>query len=221
MTALELVSNDIRALNINARCDLTFDLFDEHKVTHLPVVDENEMFCGMISENDAYDLDKPDSKFKDISRLLSPLFVEETDHVFKVITLMTKSNSNCVAVITTKKRYLGTITADVLMKVIGDTALVSDVGGVLELEMNSFDYSLAEISRLVESNNAKILGSYIRNVPDSKKIFVTLKINKTDLSPIIQTFTRYEYDVSASYFQSPNGDSLQDRFDNLINYLNL
>lgn len=221
MTALELVSNDIRALDINDRCDLTFDLYDEHKVTHLPVIDKNEMFCGMISENDAYDVERPDTKFKEISRLLSPLYVEETDHVFKVITLMTKSNSNCLAVVTPKKRYLGTITSDVLMKVIGDTALVSDAGGVLELEMNSFDYSLAEISRLVESNNARILGSYIRNVPDSKKIFVTLKINKTDLSGIIQTFTRYEYEISASYFQAPNGDALQDRYDNLINYLNL
>lgn len=221
MTALELVSKDIRALDINDRCDLTFDLYDEHKVTHLPVIDENEMFCGMIGENDAYDVEQPDTKFKEISRLLAPLYVEETDHVFKVITLMTKSNSNCVAVITPKKRYLGTITSDVLMKIIGDTALVSDVGGVLELEMNSFDYSLAEISRLVESNNARILGSYIRNVPDSKKIFVTLKINKTDLSGIIQTFTRYEYDISASYFQASNGDALQDRYDNLINYLKL
>lgn len=221
MTALELVSNDIKAPDINDRCELTFDLFDEHKVTHLPVIDENDRFYGMISENDAYDIEKPDSKFKDISRVLSPLFVEETDHVFKVITVMTQSISNCVAVITSKKRFLGTITSDVLMKVIGDTALVSDVGGVLELEMNSFDYSLAEISRLVESNNARILGSYIRNVPDSKKIFVTLKINKTDLSAIIQTFTRYEYDVSASYFEAANGHSLQDRYDNLINYLNL
>lgn len=220
MIALELISQDITPLNINDTCDVTFDLFDEYKVTHLPVCDENDMFQGMISENDAYDVERPDTPFSQLKRLLAPLYVEENDHVFKVISLMTSSNCSCIAVLTPKKRLLGTITADVLMKVIGDTALIGDIGGVLELEMNSFDYSLAEISRLVESNDARILGSYIRNVPDSKKIYVTLKINKPDLSGIIQTFQRYEYDISASYFENGTTDSLQDRYDNLLNYLN-
>ena len=89
------------------------------------------------------------------------------------------------------------------------------------LELNLHDYSLSEISRIVESNDAKILSLYISSHMDSTKLEVTIKINRTDLSAIIQTFNRYNYTIKASFHQSEYVDDLKDRFDSFMSFLNI
>jgi len=87
--------------------------------------------------------------------------------------------------------------------------------------LNLHDYSLSEISRIVESNDAKILSLYISSHTDSTKLEVTIKINRTDLSAIIQTFNRYNYTIKASFHQSEYVDDLKDRFDSFMSFLNI
>jgi len=66
------------------------------------------------------------------------------------------------------------------------------------------------------------LSLYVSNHPESRKMSVTLKINSTDISAIIQTFNRYNYTISASYMTSKDLDEFyQDRFDEFLNYLNV
>jgi len=50
---------------------------------------------------------------------------------------------------------------------------------------------------------------------------VTIKINRTDLSAIIQTFNRYNYTIKASFHQSEYVDDLKDRFDSFMSFLNI
>ena len=83
------------------------------------------------------------------------------------------------------------------------------------------DYSMVEIARIVESNDAKILGSFITRSYDDNKFELTIKINKENVQDIIQTFERFEYDITASYDQSSSEDDLQDRYNNLMKYLNI
>ncbi|MCK4408396.1 MAG: CBS domain-containing protein, partial [Bacteroidales bacterium] len=86
---------------------------------------------------------------------------------------------------------------------------------------NNNDYSLTEIAQIVESNGAKVLSLYVTSHPDSTKIEVTLKINKIDILPVLQTFNRYNYIVKASYSEKENLDDLRERFESLMNYLNI
>ena len=87
--------------------------------------------------------------------------------------------------------------------------------------MNEHDYTMTQIARIVEENNAKILSSYITSLPDSTQIEVTLKINTTDLDRIIQTFNRYDYIVKASYQKGRLQEDLKKRYDELMNFLNM
>ena len=98
---------------------------------------------------------------------------------------------------------------------------IKEFGGILILEMNQHDYSLTQIARIVEENNAKILSSYITSLPDSTQIEVTLKINTTDLDRIIQTFQRYDYTIKAMFQKGNFQDDLKKRYDELMNYLNM
>ena len=98
---------------------------------------------------------------------------------------------------------------------------IKESGGIIVLEVSSVDYSLAQISQIVESNNARILSSYIMSSPDSTKIEVTLKINQLELSRIIRTFERYDYLVKETFQKDASDNDIQIRFDSLMNYLNI
>jgi hypothetical protein len=78
---------------------------------------------------------------------------------------------------------------------------------------------MAQIAQIVESNNARILSSYIISSNESTKLDVTLKINQLELTPIIRTFERYDYVVKASYQDGKGDEDIQQRYDSLMNFL--
>ena len=109
-----------------------------------------------------------------------------------------------------------------LIRSIGEMAAMKLPGGIIVLELNSNDYSLAQIARIVEDNDAKILSSHITSSVDSMKMEVTLKINRVDLTSIIQTFLRFDYTIKASYQSNDrNEDVLRSNYDQFMMYLNV
>jgi hypothetical protein len=87
--------------------------------------------------------------------------------------------------------------------------------------MNIHDYSMSEIAQIVETNNRKILNSFVNSFDDSTKIEVTIKLNTVDIDPVLQTFMRYNYQVKATYTEKDLNDNLSDRYNSLMNYLNI
>jgi hypothetical protein len=88
--------------------------------------------------------------------------------------------------------------------------------------MNHNDYSLAEISRLIEENHAKILSSMVKEDPlDHGKIRLTLKINQLDLSRIVATLERFGYKVIGRYHESTPMGTEKERIDMLLRYLDI
>jgi len=57
--------------------------------------------------------------------------------------------------------------------------------------------------------------------PDSTKLEITIKINKIEINGLLQTFSRYNYIVKASFTESDDFDDLKDRYDSFMNYLNI
>ena len=96
---------------------------------------------------------------------------------------------------------------------------VSTPGSIIVLEINNRDNSLAHMAQVVESENAQILSSYTNSIPNSTKLTVTLKINKTEVSQIVASFLRYDYTVLSTHNATRDDDSTLNRFDSLMNYL--
>ncbi len=94
-------------------------------------------------------------------------------------------------------------------------------GGILILSMTSRDYSLSQIARLVEENDAKIISVFVHSAPDTTEIDVTIKLNVFDLAPIIRSFERYDYSIKASFRDDDNMETLyRDRYEEFMRYLN-
>ena len=73
----------------------------------------------------------------------------------------------------------------------------------------------------MEGNDSKVLSSYVTSHADSTKLELTIKINKTNIADIIQTFNRYGYTIKASYQDSDYTDDMKERLDYLLNYLRI
>ena len=120
-----------------------------------------------------------------------------------------------------KEKYIGLSTMKQLMDYLTNTSSISEAGSVIVLEINQFDYSLAHISQIVESNDAKVLSSFITSSLDSKMMDVTIKINRTNIEAVLQTFYRYNYKVKASFSDDEFEQDMKKRYQGLMKYLNM
>ena len=125
-----------------------------------------------------------------------------------------------IPILDNNEKYIGCSSIYHIATLIANTGSIKENGGIIILEVNSVDYSMAQIAQIVEGNNAKILSSYIMSPSDSNKLEVTLKINRVELTSIIRTFERYDYVIKASYQKSQSDDDVKFKYDALINYLN-
>lgn len=219
MIASELISYDIPPLKLSDTGVKALDWMEEFKTSELPVVEDNK-YIGVISESEVLDRNNVDDSFKDYNLAFKKPFAHENQHLFEVVSLIVKHDIDLLPVVDENEHYLGLITIKKIVQYFSKIASVSNAGSILTLEINVNDYSLAEISKMVESDDAKILASFITSHPDSKKLEVTLKINKTEISRILHTFERFNYTVLASYNESEYHKDLHDRYDEFMRFLN-
>jgi hypothetical protein len=123
-------------------------------------------------------------------------------------------------VLNDEKKYMGYFDLnDVLEFFCSSSSLFSD-GVIIVIEKNKKDFSMSEVSQIVESNNANILGLYISN-QTSDIIQATVKINSEDINEVIQTFRRYNYNLISEHKDDFYLQDLKDRSDYLQKYLNM
>ncbi len=221
MVAKDLISDVVSPLFTSDTGNTALSWMEIHKISHLPIVN-NKQFLGLISESDIFDLNSPDTPIGDHKLSLFSPFVYEDDYIYTVIALVNKLKLTIIPVLDHENNYLGVITLQDLLHHFSNLINAEQPGGIIILEINVHDYSLSQISQIVEGNNVKILSVYLYTNPNSTKLEVILKLNATDLSAVIQTFIRYDYIIKASYQEESEMDSLyKKRFESFLRYLNI
>lgn len=220
MVAAELINYDINPLHTSDSVQRGLERMTEFHVRHLPIVNE-EQFLGLVSETDIITEPHTQTAIGAVALSLVNPYVREDQHVYDVIRLFYEQQLTLVPVLDVKKNYLGCISINNMNNWFAQLTSVAEPGGIIVLEISNRNNSLAHMSQIVESDNAQILSSYVRTFPDSTRMEVTLKVNKQDISGILATFLRYGYEVKATFNHSENRDSSMDRYDALMNYLNL
>jgi len=219
MLAAELISDAMPPVRTSDTIQKVIDRMAEFKVRHLPLVND-EQFLGLIAEDDLFEYDYQQPIGSLALSLINP-FVMENQHIYDVIRLFYERRLSVVPVLDFKNNYLGLISINSMNEYFARLTSVAEPGGIIVLEIINRNNSLAQIAQIVESDNAQILSSYIRSFPDSTKMEVTLKLNKQDISGIVAAFQRYDYTVQATFNSLPVDDDSMDRYDSLMNYLNL
>lgn len=221
MIAQSLVSEVVPVVRTSDTGRTALSLMEVFKVSHMPIVN-NVDFLGLISDTDIYDLNTAEDPIGNHTLSLFRPFVYADQHIFEVLDTVSRLNLSLVPVLDRDEAYLGAITLPDLVKHFAELSSANNPGGILLLEMHTRDYSLTELSQIVEGNDAKVLSLYISTHPDSTKVNITLKLNRRDLSPVIQTMNRYGYTILASYSDEELAQNLfNSRLEEFLHYLSI
>ena len=219
MIASELISYDIPPLKLSDTGTKALDWMEEFKTNELPILDNNE-YVGLIGEAEILDRNDIEESISAYNLTFSTPSVKSNKHLFEVIAMIVQHDVTILPVVDLEDQYIGVVTIKNILHHFSKAISVANPGSIVTLEINLRDYSLSEIARMVESDDAKILASFITSHADSTKLEVTLKINKTEISRILHTFERFNYTVLASYNESEYQKDMQTKYDEFMRFLN-
>ncbi|MFN4910288.1 MAG: CBS domain-containing protein [Flavobacteriales bacterium] len=218
MRAVDLLSEEIPPLLHTDSGSKAMLWMDEFKVSHLPVLKHGN-FVGLISESAILDHLNLDESLDSLFQHLPRPYVLDSAHLYDILLKMSHEKLTVLPILREKEEYLGCVSVYSVMSEISNFGSLREPGGILVLEINAIDYSLAQIAQIVESNQCKILSAYITSHENSSITEVTLKINNSNLSSIIRTFERYDYNVKAAYQDKDAEDDLRTRFETLMHFM--
>ena len=219
MKLTEFIINDIKPLNNTSKISDFKELFNQLTFSHIPVKNENGAYLGCFSETDAhcFDSDKLTSEYL---YALEDFFVRNSTLWLDVLEAFAVNSANIMPVLNEQNEYLGYYELNDVISLFSESPFFSEAGGILVVEKGVNDYTLSEISQIVESNDGKLLGAFISKM-NTDIVQVTLKIGNTGLNDIIQTFRRYSYNIISGHEEDSYIESLKERSDYLKKYLDM
>ena len=219
MIAKYAIEESVPYLKLTDEINFALDLMEEFKQEHLPVLNDKELI-GVVSEQQLLDATAANT-LADLSFPLIKIAVNENAHLFDAMKAGFESTSSVLPVVNESGKYIGLISPKSLLIKLSEFNFAKEVGGIFIIEVAANNYSLAEIARLVESNKASILSIATAKMTDIDTIQVTVKVNTLDLTYILATLERYEYNVTHIFHQAEQIDQLKDRYDSLMHYMNV
>lgn len=194
-------------------------LMDDFKLKHLPLLSDGVYRC-LVSEKDLLTISDPTVTIGE-PVLFAPSVLENT-HVHEALALITRYQLSLLPVVNTEGEYKGAITRERLIDILSELCSAEASGSIFVLEVMPQDYSLTDIARIIESNNAHILNVLSYTDKDTGRLHLIIKIDLEDVSPVIRSFERFNYTV-LYYFMEKGivDDLLQQRMEELVRYMNI
>ena len=221
MIAEKLISDGIASVASTEKGQTALNRMDVFRVSHIPVVDGNQ-YLGLVSDKLIYDLNLNEEILATVLDKLQTTHAHKDQHIFEVAILMYNLKLSVLPVLDDDHYYIGSITLYDLARRFAKLFSLQEIGGVVVLEMNENDYSLTEISKIAESNGYRILSFFLDRKPGTHALDVIMKLDKDELSALIQAFMRYNYTVKAVYLdQSMLSDLYMERYEQFMKYMNL
>ena len=218
MPLQQYIINDIKPLNINDKVSDLKMMFNELTYSHIPIENEG-VYLGCISETDAHCFEGNIS-IKDCNYAIEGFYVRSYTTWLDVLETFAQNSCNIMPVLSEKNTYLGYYELNDIISLFNETPFFGEPGSVLIVEKGMQDYSFSEISQIVESNDAKILGAFVSKM-ESDVVQITLKIGNSGLNDVIQTFRRYNYNIVSGHEEDTYIESLRERSEYLRKYLDI
>lgn len=215
---INYLSTSIPVLAPNDTVADALELMAEQKYEALPYVRE-QVLEGLFSE-EILESFNDDLLLSEILPLAVSDIILENDPIVEAIIKAQKSEFDLLPVVNKDVLYLGSILKSDLYEGFISSLGMQQSGGFLEIKIKASDYTLGDIARIIESENAKIV-SLFTSIDEAQDLIVSIKLNLSNLGGIVNALNRYGYDV-ISYHSSEQFNNLEkDRYDHLMKYLSI
>jgi len=220
MLTADLLNNNIPRLRLQDSVGKALQLINDFRVSHLPVVTD-DVFLGLISEEDLLDAEDEKSPIEILQNNFINAAVKNNVHFLNAVNSSIQFDTTVVPVVNSDNELQGVITTKDLLKMLGNFSGAEEIGGIIVLEMERSQFAISEISRIVESNDCHILHLNTTTDPVTGMLTVTIHLNKKEISAIVSTFERYEYDVAYYFGTEKFENELDSNYRHFMNYLDI
>ncbi len=192
--------------------------FNESTYSHVAIVSEKR-FLGVFNENDLEDFN-PEDKIENYRYNFEAFFTRKEVNWLDILEVFARNEANVVPVLGENEDVLGYYDLADVMKIFIDTPFFTEPGNIVIVAKGIKDYSFSEIAQIVESNNSKIIGSFISD-SENDVVQITIKISTSNFNEVVQSFRRYNYNVLFGNSDDQFLEDLKQRSDYLDKYLNV
>lgn len=212
------INPNIPVLKPSDTVDDALVLFSDYKVDVLPYVNE-QGYAGNFSEDLLLNYDI-DDRLAEIQALPEEILLSETDPLLEGLRKMLESRSPFLPLLDEDMQFLGVVEKATLLETLALQMGLEQQGGLLEVHLKGKDYSLAEISRIIENESGKIISLFAHREGE-EDLILTLKLDVTKISTIVSALTRFGYSVVSYHSTEPVTNIEKDRFEQLMRYLSI
>jgi CBS domain-containing protein len=214
----DYINNDFKPFSSSETVAEIQDFFADCTYSHFPVLD-NGVYLGSISAVDAETFETQ-KNITDYRYALEGFFVRDSMVWLDVLEVFARNNANLVPILDETNKYIGYYEITDVIKFLNETPFLKETGGIIVVEKPIVDYSMSQITQIVESNNGKLLGVFVSEA-DNEKIQVTIKMTVGAMNEIIQSFRRYNYQIVSEHHEDDYLNNLKERSEYLDKYLNM
>lgn len=215
---IDYINFDIMPLKTSQSIAEAQDLFLEIPYSHFPV-SEDHVYIGCLSRENAEIIEG--SKSIGENRFdFERFFVRDSMIWLDVLEEFAKNECNIMPVLNEKNIYIGYYELEDVIKFFQESPFLKEEGGIIVIQKPKLDYSISQISQIVEGNGGKLLGLFISNIND-QLVEITLKISQSYMNEILQGLRRYEYEIISEHQEDSYLENLKERSDYLDKYLNI
>lgn len=214
----EYINNDFKPFSSNDTVAAIQDFFADLTFSHFSVLDEG-IYIGSIAAVDAetFEIQK---KLIDYRYALEGFFVRDSMIWLDVLEVFARNNANVVPILDENNKYIGYYEITDVIKFFNETPFLKETGGIIVVEKPILNYSMSQITQIVESNNGKLLGVFVSETSNNT-VQVTIKMTLGAMNEIIQSFRRYDYDIVSQHYEDDYLNNLKERSEYLDKYLNI
>ena len=214
----EYINNDFKPFPAAESVAEIQDFFGDSTYSHFPVMD-NGVYLGCISAVDVETFETAKS-ILDYRYALEGFFVRTAMVWLDVLEVFARNNANIVPILDENNTYIGYYEITDIIKFLNETPFLKETGGIIVVEKAAVDYSMSQITQIVESNNGKLLGVFVSEA-NAETVQVTVKTTLGGVNEIIQSFRRYNYEIVSEHHEDDYLNTLKERSEYLDKYLNM
>lgn len=219
MNINEYILKEIKAFHLKDSVKEAQKVFKNFPITHFPVV-ENDKLIGSFAEDDIHTIENSNQKLAAFSHLMNYFFADEKATILELLKIFADNDTTIIPVLDKDKNYMGYYDLCDVLDAFSSSPFMIEESETLIIEKLEMDYSMGEVSQIVEANGGKLLGLYLSE-KQNDFVQVTLKIVSDEINEIIQTFRRYDYKIISNHENDIYLEDLKNRSDYLQKYLEM
>ncbi|KAA5532587.1 CBS domain-containing protein [Taibaiella lutea] len=220
MFIYQLISSEIPSLTMEDTGDKALQLMQDHQISNITIVEGDE-YKALIKEEDLLNWETPEKALSSADFTNFKPVVYGNQHPYEAIRRALQQNISIVPVLNEDNKYMGSVSRNALFEFICNNSGLDKSGGILCLEAKPANYSLSEIARICESNDVIITNLQVFTYPNQELMEIVIKTNTKDIQSLVASFERYEYEVKEVFGEMPAMESMIDRYQSLMHYINM